>query len=151
MGNENAYVVDAGSDEGFVKDVGSAGLMEVEISQYASQHATNARVKEFAEMMVKDHTQANNELKAIASSKNLTVTMDDKHSDKLRDLEKKTGNDFDKEFMKEMVDEHEKNINKFEKMAENGKDPELKAFAEKYLPKLRMHLDHAKQVKDELK
>lgn len=151
MGTENAVVVDSDSDESFVKEAGSAGLMEVEISQYALQHATNPRVKEFASMMVKDHTQANEELKAIAGNKNLTVTLDEKHSQKMRDLQQKTGNEFDKEYMKEMVDDHQKDVDKFEKMAEDGKDPELKAFAEKTLPKLRMHLEHAKSIRDELK
>jgi putative membrane protein len=140
-------------DEDFIKDAVSGGLMEVELGRYAQQNAKNPRVRNFGAMMVRDHSKANDELKALLTQKNIPVpaTMDDKHHDKMTDIQKKTGADFDKDYMKEMVDDHEKDVDKFKKQAENGTDPELKSFAAKTLPVLLMHQDSAKKIHDVLK
>lgn len=152
MGKEDkAFVVNQDNDKVFVKEAGSGGLMEVELGQYAEQHAFNPRVKKFGSMMVKDHSKANEELKAIADRKNITISLDEKHSDMIRDLQQKTGADFDKDYMKMMVDDHQKDVDKFKKQADDGKDPDVKAFASKTLPVLQMHLDSAKNVRDVLK
>lgn len=141
------------SVEDFVKEAASGGLMEVELGRYAEQNAGNPRVRNFGTMMVRDHSKANDELKSVASQKNLEVpaTMEDSHMNRLNELKKKTGAEFDKEYMKEMVDDHEKDVDKFRKQSENGKDPEIKAFASKTLPVLQMHLDSAKSIRDALK
>lgn len=124
--------------------------MEVELGKYAQQNATNPRVRNFGSMMVRDHSKANDELKSIASRKNINVptTMEDKHREMMSDIQKKSGQDFDKEYMKAMVDDHGKDIDKFKKHAENGVDPDLKTFASKTLPVLLMHQDSAKVIRD---
>lgn len=142
------------SDEDFVKEAASAGLMEVELGRYAQQNATNPRVKNFAAMMVKDHSKANEELRSIASGKNITLpaAMNDNHQNKVNDLQKKEkGAEFDREYMNEMVDDHEKDVDKFQRMAEKGQDPDLKAFAAKTVSILLMHQDSAKSIRDALK
>ena len=160
--NRNAVVVDnkdndgmngSNRDENFIEDAVSGGLMEVELGRYAQQNAQNPRVRNFGAMMVRDHSKANEELKSILTQKNITVptTMKDKHHDSMTDIQKKTGTDFDKDYISEMVDDHEKDVDKFKKMAEDGTDPELKAFAAKTLPILLMHQDSAKKIKDALK
>ncbi|MGE5427450.1 MAG: DUF4142 domain-containing protein [Methylococcaceae bacterium] len=156
--NKNAALVNnteaaSNKDEDFIKDAVSGGLMEVELGRYAQQNAKHPRVRNFGAMMVRDHSKANDELKALLTQKNITVpaTMDDKHHDKMTDIQKKTGADFDKDYMSEMVDDHDKDVDKFKKFAENGTDPELKSFAGKILPILLMHQDSAKKIKDALK
>jgi putative membrane protein len=140
-------------DEDFIKDAVSGGLMEVELGRYAQQNAQNPRVRNFGAMMVRDHSKANDELKALLTQKSIPVpaTMDDKHHDKMTDIQKKTGADFDKDYMKEMVDDHEKDVDRFKKQAEKGTDPDLKTFAAKTLPVLLMHQDSAKKIHDVLK
>jgi putative membrane protein len=139
--------------EDFVQEAALGGLMEVELGRYAEQNAVNPRVKNFGAMMVRDHSKANDELKTIASGKNITIpaVMDNNHQNKVDDLKKKTGADFDKSYMDEMVDDHDKDVDKFKKQAENGTDPEIKAFATKTLEVLLVHQDSAKQIKDALK
>lgn len=154
--NDTALLVkndNAGKDEDFVKEAASGGLMEVELGKYAEQTALTQRVKNFASMMVRDHAKSNEELRALATTKNvnLPLTMDDSHSDMMSDLQKKKGEDFDKEYIKMMVDDHQKDIDEFKKQAEKGSDPELKAFAAKTLPVLESHLDSAKSVQSSLK
>jgi len=152
--NKNAVVVDENNrDLEFLKEAASGGLMEVELGKYAQQNAMTPRVKNFASMMVKDHQKVNEELMSLASRKNINVpaTMDDKHREKMSDIQKKTGLDFDKEYMKEMVDDHEKDIDKFKKYAEDGADPDVKTFASKTLPILLAHQDSAKNVRNAIK
>jgi putative membrane protein len=141
---------DQDNDEDFVKEAASGGLMEVELGRLAEQNARNPRVKKFGAMMVKDHSKANDELRSIATSKNINIpaNMDDKHMDKVEDLRKKNGEEFDKDYMDMMVDDHEKDIDKFKKEAEDGKNPEVKAFASKTISTLMMHLDSAKAVRE---
>lgn len=146
-------VTGSDNDEDFIKEAASGGLMEVELGRYAQQNAQNPRVRNFGAMMVRDHSKANEELKAILTQKNLNApaTMEEKHRDKMNDIQKKTGADFDKEYMGEMVDDHEKDVDKFKRYAENGNDPELKSFAAKTLPILLMHQDSAKKIRDAIK
>jgi putative membrane protein len=130
--------------------------MEVELGKYAQQNAHNKRVKNFGAMMVRDHSKVNDELKSIAQKKNFDIptTMDDKHLKMVNDLQQKRGSDFDKDYMKEMVNDHEKDVDKFKKFAENNNDkidPDLKSFASKTLPVLLMHEDSAKNIRDVVK
>ncbi len=139
--------------ERFMVEAASGGMMEVDLGNLAKEKATNAKVKEFAAMMVKDHTKANDELKALASKKNVTLpaTMEDKHREHINDLRDKSGAEFDKDYMEMMVKDHKDDIDKFEDIAKNSDDADLKAFANKTLPVLRKHHEQAKQIEDSLK
>ncbi len=140
-------------DRDFVMEAANGGMMEVELGKYAAAHATSAKVKEFGNMMVTDHTKANDELKSIAASKNITIpaTMDEDTQKKVTDLESKKGADFDKAYVDMMVDDHQEDIDKFKKEATDGNDADVKAFAAKTLPVLQKHLDSIKSIKDGMK
>ena len=69
----------------------------------------------------------------------------------INELNQKSGKDFDDAYMSMMVDDHQGDVDKFEKASNNAKDAAVKAFAAKTLPVLRMHLDSAKAVNDGLK
>lgn len=133
----------------------SASLMEIEAGKLAQQKATNPQVKEFAGMMVKDHTAASKEMRDLATSKNITLpdSMSSDHMDHVRELRDKTGADFDKAYMDRMESAHSDDVSRFEDVAEDDDydDAEIKAFANKTLPKLRQHHDRAKQIKEGLK
>ena len=64
----------------------------------------------------------------------------------MKKLERLSGAQFDREFTKMMVQDHEKVVAAFDKQAKDGKDSELKAFAAKTLPTLRTHLQMARQM-----
>lgn len=137
----------------FMNDAAMGGMAEVQLSKLAQDKATNTRVKNFAEMMVRDHTAANNDLETIAQQKNVMLRkeLEGNRKDDYEDLSKKTGADFDRAYMKIMVDDHQDAINDFEKAAENGTDPDVKTFASQKLPTLRKHLDEAKAIQKSLK
>jgi putative membrane protein len=73
------------------------------------------------------------------------------HQKKADDLNKKTGKDFDKAYIKAMVDGHQSAVSDFEKASKNTKDADVKAWVDKTLPTLRMHLDSAKAIQKSLK
>jgi putative membrane protein len=134
-------------------EAAGGGMMEVTLGQTAQQQAASQRVKDFGSMMVRDHTKANDELKSIAAAKNFTLPamLPEKHQKHVDDLSKKQGNDFDKAYMKMMVDDHEEDVKKFEKAASDATDPAIKDFAARTLPTLRAHLDSAKAINKALK
>ena len=104
-------------------------------------------VEKNAAMMIKDHTAAADTLKMIAAKKNLTLPADlsnDSQKD-LADLQKKTGKDFDKAYLKMMVSDHKKVISAFEDESKNGSDADIRAFADNTLHTLRHHLDEAQK------
>lgn len=136
----------------FINDAAMGGMAEVELGKLAQEKAMSQRVKNFGEMMVRDHSAANDDLKAICRQKNVMAPSDmGKHKDHYNDLSKKNGAEFDKAYMKMMVDDHQDDIKAFEKTAENGTDPDVKTFASQKLPILRKHLDSAKAINKSLK
>lgn len=141
------------ADKKFMNEAASGGIMEVEAGQLASQTAANDRVKAFGNMMVQDHTNANNELKGLAAQKNVMLpdSMMAEHREHINMLKKKTGKEFDKAYMSMMVTDHNEDVNKFQVTANNASDADLKAFASKTLPVLRKHLDSAKAINSSLK
>jgi len=140
-------------DAKFVVDAGNGGMTEVELSKLALQKGTNAKAKEFADMMVMDHSKANMELKALAKAKNITLP-DSINADSKKawdDLNAKTGKDFDKAYVSTMVSEHKKTVSMFEDASKNLKDAELKAFVDKTIPVLKGHLDKITAISDGMK
>ena len=140
-------------DAKFVVDAGNGGMTEVELSKLAQQKATNAKAKEFADMMVMDHNKANEELKSLAKAKNVTLP-DSLNADSKKmwdELNTKTGKDFDKAYVSTMVSEHKKTVSMFETASKDLKDAELKAFVDKTLPVLKGHLDKITAINDGIK
>ncbi|MDM1295819.1 DUF4142 domain-containing protein [Sphingobacterium sp. N143] len=148
-----APVAVAESDAEFVTEAANGGMAEVELGQLAQQKAQNGEVKAFAEMMIKDHTKANEELKALADSKNITLPAAvASEQQQVKDkLTSKPASEFDKAYIADMVEDHEKDVKLFEDASKNLKDPDLKAFVDKTLPTLRNHLDHSKRLNGQLK
>lgn len=138
----------------FMTKSASSSMMAVEASKLAQQKATNPQVKEYANMVVNDHTALNKEMRELATSKNITMpdSMSNDHMDHVRELNDKTGADFDKAYMDRMVSAHEDDVERFEDVAEDAdyEDAEVKAFASKTVTKLRQHLERAKQIREGL-
>ncbi len=144
---------DRDDDSEFMQKAAYSSLLEIEMGRYAQQNAVNSRVKNFGAMMVRDHTKANDQLKALAAKKNVTlpVTLDQDHLDKMNKIKEKKGAEFDKEYMSHMVDQHEKDTDMFRRQSENGQDQSLKDFAGKTLPTLITHQDSARKINDAIK
>lgn len=135
-------------DTEFAVKAASGGLLEVELGKLAEQKGRSAKVKEFGAQMVKDHTKANAELKALAASKNITIPStpgEDQQKD-IADIGKLSGAEFDKKYISYMKDDHEEDVKEFKKAANDARDADIKAFAAKTLPVIQMHLDMVKTI-----
>lgn len=130
-------------DSMFVMEAAMGGMMEVESSRMAQNMATNPRVMAFAEMMVRDHSNANTELKSLASAKGMMLpdSMPKKMQNHMAEMQKMKGAAFDRHYIGMMRDDHKKDISKFEKASNSAADADLKNWATKTLPTLRMHRD----------
>jgi putative membrane protein len=137
------------SDRKFIQEAAEGGMFEVEVAQLASSRASDAGVKGFATKLLYDHQNANNELVQLANSKHVELSAAPPRS-KRQDIEKLaklSGADFDRHFLQEVgIKDHEKDIKKFEKASGKAKDPQLKAWVDKTLPKLREHLAQAQKL-----
>ena len=141
------------ADKDFVMKAANGGMAEVAGGQTATQKATNADVKAFGQRMVTDHGKANDELKQLATTKGLALpsTTDAEHQKKIDDLSKKSGKDFDKAYMADMVKDHEEDVAEFQKQSKSAQDPDLKAWVTKTLPTLQDHLRMAKETQKKVK
>ena len=139
----------ARGDRKFIQETAGAGMFEVQAAQLAARQASDPKVKSFAEMLVDQHTKANDDLVKLANAKRVELSAAPPR-DMRRDLEKlgkKQGQEFDTEFVREVgIKAHEKNIKAFEKAGKDTKDTELKAFIDKTLPTLKEHLAMAQKL-----
>ncbi len=140
-------------DSKFLVFAADAGMTEVEAAKLAATKNVSQGVKDFAAMMVKDHTAAGEEVKTLAGNKKVTLPagISEDHQKALTDLGAKSDADFSKAYVNMMVDDHQKVVDKFKDAADKCKDADIKAFAVKTLPTLQGHLDHAKKLKDGMK
>jgi putative membrane protein len=136
------------ADQTFATKAASGGQAEVSLGQLAIKNAASPQVRQFGQQMVTDHTQANQDLQAIARQQNFTLPdkLDSASHAKEQRLQASTGATFDAAYARDMVEDHQQDIADFQREASSGKDPSLKAFAQKYLPVLKHHLEMAQTI-----
>lgn len=138
-----------GADRAFLLDAMEGNKAETELASLAQQKAGGAAVREYAQMLQKDHSTANTKLKSIASEVGAAdnePALKPEHT-QLRDrLSKLEGAAFDKAYMAEMVKDHEKDVQKYQKASTSLQHAALKSYATETLPTLKQHLDQARKV-----
>jgi putative membrane protein len=135
-------------DSLFVLEAAKGGMMEVEAGNLAQQNASSQRVKDFGAMMVRDHSQANNELKSLVSGRGIMLP-DSLPSDMRKHMDamkKMTGKAFDTHYISMMLNDHKKDVSKFEKESKDAKDADIRNWAGKTLPTLKTHLDSVQAI-----
>jgi putative membrane protein len=134
-------------DRKFITEAAAGGLAEVQLGQLATEKASSADVKQFGRRMVDDHGKANQQLADIARQKNVAIPAEltGKHKQEYDRLARLSGDQFDRAYMRLMVEDHEKDVNEFRKQSRSARDPELKNFASQNLPTLEDHLRMARQ------
>jgi putative membrane protein len=138
----------AAAEATFVKKAADGGMAEVALAKLAQQKAASEEVKAFAAKLEKDHTQANDDLKQLASQKNVTLPsapskMHQALQDKLAAL---SGAAFDKAYVAAMLDDHQKDVREFSRVSTSSADADVKAFAAKTLPTLKDHLQQVQEL-----
>lgn len=136
------------TDRMFVKKAAQGGMAEVELGKLAVEKAQNPEVKEFGQRMVDDHSKANDQLKHVASTENITVpeALNAKDEQTKERLAKLSGAEFDRAYMSDMVTDHTQDVSEFRQESTSGKDASVKNFASQTLPTLEDHLKEARKV-----
>jgi putative membrane protein len=103
------------AEKKFATEAAQGGVAEVEMGQLALQKATSPEVKQFAQRMVSDHTQANQELMQLAKSEGMDLPsqVDAKHKSAMERLQGMNGSAFDTAYMQSMVQDHERTLPTF--------------------------------------
>jgi putative membrane protein len=143
-----AALADSNPDASFYKNAAEGGIAEVEAGQLAQSKGNDQQVKDFGAMMVKDHSAANDKLKALAASKDITLPTSSSVGQMAAKakLDVLSGDTFDKSYVKNQLKAHRRTIALFDKEIASGQDPDAKAFASATLPTVRSHLKAIKVI-----
>ena len=140
------------SDLQFLREAAGAGKAEVTLGNLAVERAKSPEVRQFAQRMVEDHSRANDQLMDLAKSKKAKVsaTVPSEAKSVYERLGQLSGDDFDRAYIKDMVNDHENAFSKFQDAAQNAKNPDVKQFAANLVPTLQDHLKQARQIESSL-
>jgi putative membrane protein len=143
-----ALAASASPDMSFYKSLAEGGIAEVRDGKLAQQKSADPKIKDFAAMMVKDHTAANQDLMALAQSKGIKlpggpgIGADTKKAE----LEVLSGETFVKSYVKSQVKGHRATVELLQKEISTGQDAQAKAFAQKVLPTVQSHLQAIESI-----
>src|SRR6185295_18147811 len=124
-------------DIGFVKQATESGRKEVAAAHDALPQLKNPRLREVAEMLVKDHGAANERLSKLAESKGWPLPAP--HAPPAAPTGT-ASSDFDTRWTADMIAGHEKSLALYRAQASNGEDKDLRRFASETLPTIEHHL-----------
>jgi putative membrane protein len=149
LDRNNAVVVDEESSA-FLVRVANSGMTETQLAAVAMQKAVLPAIRDFAAKLHRDHGALNDTVKNLAGQKNIILpdTMTSENQKEVDALTAKKGKNLDKEFIRLIINNHERIVEMFDKAQLDTKDLDIRAFAGKSLPMLKMHLDSARTLQE---
>jgi putative membrane protein len=143
-----AFAMNGDLDESFFKNAAEGGISEVNAGKLAETKGASQSVKDFGAMMVKDHSTANQKLASIAAAQG--VKLPDSPSmmqmAKDKELNMKSGESFDKSYIKGQIKAHQETVELFQKEIASGKNAQAQQFATATLPTVQAHLAKINQI-----
>jgi len=135
-------------DQKFLDMAAQTDMLEAHLGQMAASQAGNPAVKEYAQMLVADHTADYQQLTALAAKASLTVptALDAAHNQMIAPFEKLKGAPFDTRYIHTMIAGHTEAIGVYTKESTGAQNADLKTYAGATLPTLQKHLDSAKDI-----
>jgi len=143
-GNDNANVR---ADAEFIRDVGADNTMHIQLARIAVEKAKNKDVRQFAQRMLTDHKRLQEDWQAMAARNGLPSSLDmgPKHREKVEELQKVSGKNFDKAYMTLMIQQHQQ-VSYWQNEGRNSKSAEVRRLVNQGLPTEEQHLAQAKQI-----
>jgi putative membrane protein len=134
-------------NQAFIKKAIEGNLAEVAVGQLAQQKGGSDDVKNFGRQLETDHSAANQKAMSVASSLSVTPPTEPDKQQKAtyQKLSKLSGAAFDREFIKDMVADHKKDVAAYEREAKQQNDPAA-SYAGETLPTLQSHLQTAQSL-----
>lgn len=137
--------------EDFVRKAAIANQFEIESSQLALDKAQDAKVKQFAQRMIDEHTKTGKDMETALQSESKDIALPDKldtkHQKMLDKLQSASDARFDSQYLSAQKDAHKEAVKLFSNYSKKGQDPALKEFAAQTLPGLKDHQTHVKNLK----
>lgn len=123
-------------------------MFEIQSSELAADKSKTTAITDFAQMMIKDHTESTEKLKAAAAEAKVEVPTEmlPKHKEQLDSLKGLSGADFVAGYAKAQVAAHEEAVALMEGYANNGDSEPLKKHAADMVPVIKQHYEHAKTL-----
>ena len=136
------------TDQQFVDFAAQTDMLEANLGQLAATKTSSQGVKDYAEMLVTDHTDDYTQLGVVAGKDNLVVpkALDAAHDKMIAPFKNLKGPAFDHRYIQEMIAGHTKAIQVYTKEATDAQSADLKAYANQTLATLQKHLDGAKNL-----
>ena len=137
------------ADSDFILAAAQGGMTEVKLGELAAQKGLRDDVKAFGQTMVKDHTAINDDLKALAAQKGVTLPdgLDAKHQGMVDKMAALTGSEFDDAYITGMIKDHKMDAKDFKAESAKTKDAEIKSFVDKFIPVVTEHLKRITAMK----
>jgi putative membrane protein len=136
------------ADRNFILNAERSGVHEVQMGMLGVERGTNRDLKVYAQHMLDDHALSNAEIEALARVKGVRLANSATTDAAVVKLSALSGPEFDREFVRQEIDNHLKNLADFEKEDQSAAaDPDIKGFAHSALPKMREHLDQVRALK----
>jgi len=141
------------SENDFLVQAIASNVAEVKMAERALKASKNDEVRKFALKMIADHTKNRELLMDIAKQEKVAVVegLEKERQAKMDQLNKLEGEEFDREYMRLMVDEHEKALKLYEDGAKSAKNDKLRDIATKTATSVKSHMEEARKVLDGLK
>jgi putative membrane protein len=135
-------------DRAFVEQAAQGNVAEVQEGQLAMRQAASPAVREFGRWMFTDHTGMDKWLAVVAVREGLQVptTPNQEQAQRLSRLQGLRGEQFDRTYIPDQVQDHERTIALFQREAQSGQNPQLKFFAQQAIPVLEQHLAEAQEL-----
>lgn len=135
------------ADQAFVTAASQIGKTEIDAGNIALQRSQNSAVKEFAQMMITEHSENYARLSGIAERDKVKIgTLDAKHSGVVDTLRSTPAADFDRIYVGKMVQGHQDALTTFQTMAKKSDDAEIKSYADDTVIAVQKHLDHVQKL-----
>jgi len=140
------------SDKNFLMKAEKDNIAEQEIGRFAAEKTQNKDVKDYAQMLVDDHTKALNDLVDLMNKKGMAQPngLPKVEHDAMNKLNGLSGADFDREFINMMVEDHQKAVSEFRQEKDMAQDKDVKSYADNVLPVLEKHLQKAQELQRNL-
>lgn len=126
----------------FVEKASWSNMYEIEASKLALERSKVQSVKDFAQMMIDDHSSALTELESLSNAAMVTppIAMDDDHKNKIESLRNAAVDDFDDMYIDQQTAAHDATLDLLQDFSANGQDAGLRSFAAKVAPTVEAHL-----------
>ena len=136
---------------GFVTAVAASDLFEIESARLAASKAGSAEIKSLAQALLADHEKSTTDLKAAAAKANppiaVTPALDAEEQGMLDDLKATGGADFDRRFIDQQTNAHQKALALLRDYVGSGDSLPLKDFAGKATNVVQGHLDRLNSIR----